>query len=37
MIHFYDAVGILPLIGVQGKKFLHPNNEILTVSLQAFC
>ena len=36
MTHLSDAVGILPLIGVQGKTS-HPNNEILTVSLQAFC
>ena len=37
MIHLSDVVGILPLIGVQGKTSLHPNNEIFTMSLQAFC
>ena len=36
MVHFIDAVSMLPAISVLGKTS-HPNNEILTVSLQAFC
>ena len=37
MVHLSDALLVLPLIGIQGKTSFHFNNEILTVSLQAFC
>lgn len=37
MLHFDDVLGILSLIGIQGKTSLLPDNEMTTLSLQAFC
>ena len=32
MAHFYDALFIPALVGIQGKAFLLPDNEVMTLS-----
>ena len=35
MVYFEDALAVLPLIGIQGRTSLLPDNEVLTLCLHA--